>query len=77
MEDKLAYFRGWRDASYDVAKLLEDLSETAGAGAGVTNPCASTLMKAVSEHLKFIADSVRIKGDTALAMAEQTQERNH
>lgn len=62
--DQLAYFRGWKDACNDVADFLTKLGKN-----------APPELSVFSSSFIEIANSVRAKGETALAMAEATQEK--
>lgn len=57
--DELAYFRGWKDGCYDVARLIDAIiqSET---GPALIAPGA----------LDDLRDTIRRKGDMTLAIAE-------
>lgn len=65
MEDKLAYFKGWKDACYDVAGLLDYLADN-----------SPPELKDITSQFKDIAVSIRTKGDSGLAMAESIGETN-
>lgn len=65
MTDKLAYFKGWKDACYDVAGFLDHLADN-----------SPPELKDITSQFRTIAESVRTKGDAGLAMAESFGETN-
>lgn len=62
MTDDLAYFRGWKAASDDIATFLEKLALD-----------VPKELDIVAESYVVIAKAVREKGETALAMAESAR----
>ena len=64
--DKLAYFKGWKDACDDLAKFLEQC-----------HSAAPDELKTLCEPYLTIAKSVRERGEKALAFAESINSNSH
>jgi hypothetical protein len=60
MNYKLDYFRGWKDACIDVAKFLDEMADN-----------LPDEVDFLADSLRNIAKSVTVKGETAIAIAEQ------
>lgn len=66
MDEELNYFRGWKDACYDLADFLDNLSKN-----------APEKLKEMASSLAIVSQSLSLKGDTAWAMAESTHNKGH